>query len=156
MTTDAVRIPVGGRGAVADAMLRGNWSWIAGWLNGRFGVAVREAWVGSQPLPNSSYVWAGWSDGSWAMWWKRRLDITGLLPAFGATPESIRFECELHTGGTWYSTPDELARVENWDLDECDDVRRRGTQTPGISRVTQIVTPIDRTAARVVPARARP
>ena len=79
------------------------------------------------------------------MWWKNRLAEAGLMPAEKSPPSDVCVFTTLHTGGTWYSTPEELARLVFSDLPEFADT----TATPGIARTPHRPEPIDAVAARV-------
>lgn len=138
-------------GPAGRAFQRRDFAWLAGWLTARFGVPVAADRVaGWQPDPR----WVGliedsWSDGSWACWWKNRMEAAGLFGPKCAGVEAVRLEVPMHVFFLAIDETDEqLARLRRKEPGEKDSGPRLAT--PGIERVVTMPAPIDRTAAAVV------
>lgn len=132
-------------GPASQAMRRHDWPWVAGWLSGRFGVDVSANWIASNKPKNG--FGSCWSDGSWAMWWKRRLELAGLFRT--ARPSLNTFDLygvPLNIGFIGIEETEEMKQR----LPEKDGKPVNRIATPGIERTMQKPTPIDRVAARVV------
>lgn len=137
-------------GVAADAVYSGAYHFLAGWVCGNFpGVEVDGFWVEEQLRRHAARRVAdnpfAWSDSSWRMWWKNRVEESGLLPPGCRLDPVSHAAGTLHTGGTWYSTPEEMERLKFPD----DFVAAATVATPGIERVSTRPGPIDRVAAVV-------
>jgi hypothetical protein len=139
-------------GAVERAVKDGDWSWVAGWVAGRFGKAVTTEWCENccRELTQGRMNGARWSDGSWALYWKTQLINDGYFSSPTVGVETFRLEVPLHVFFLSLEESDEMLQRLKRKEPEDDGNKRRKVATPGIERVTTSPEPIDRVAARVV------
>lgn len=138
----------GPTGPLGLAMAARDAGFIAGWVSGKYGATVTREWVWLR-LSRARFpgYTRGYSDGSWASWWKRRLEEDGRFESGGTPPEPIDFVTELHVGFVAIEeTAEMLARLAG------EKAEAGGPATPAIERVMTRPQPIDRTAAIVVGA----
>ena len=139
-------------GAVEVACERCDWSWIAGWIYGKWGCEVTPEWVfANRPEVVKLGGSPVWSDGSWAMYWKTQVIKShvrwGKEPV--RHPLTVPFDkaatATLHVFFISLEETEEMIfRLRN-DRSPA----KSGPATPGIERVMTRPEPIDRTAARV-------
>lgn len=150
---------------IRRAVAARDWTFLAGWCSGRWGVevdparlgaAVDDFWVDEatrELADRTRLVDLGldasclWSNGSWAMWLKNRVEeAAGKFP-HGSAPRLGRLEVILHMGFLCVEElPWHLANLCRKD----DTPVPGGPSTPGIERTLTSPEPIDRTAAKVV------
>lgn len=144
-----------------DACVNKDASWVAGWLSARLMVDVPVATVagwldrladiigdrdGRGPDDAARhrlrYTSGGWCD----LWLRARLtEEDWFKPGMGYAPE-IQLPVELHIGFlSVHETEEMLDRLRRRD----DTPVPAGPATPGIERTQEVVSPIDRVAARV-------
>lgn len=142
---------------VATAVLSRNWSFVAGYLTGRFGVDVSAEqvaeWFGEWNKKHRGQlgIFAGhvWPGSTWMMFFKNRMKDAGLLPGvetcgIGCLPD---FRCVgvLHVGAvTVLSTEEQLARLHNESPSRDSQVARSK-----IATTNQLIAPVDSLAAKV-------
>lgn len=130
---------------VESAVKAGNWEWLAGYIYGRFGVAVAAGWC-EQACDGCRPCY--WSDGSWAAWWKCRLIEAGHWPPGECEPPAVRFGTPIHGGFLSVPETDEHLRR----LRTVEPTQVPGAPilaVPGIRYTLEKPTPINRVAARV-------
>ena len=126
--------------------------WLACWLVNVF-PGIPEAAVLemlTQWVQRAATMGFGWQDDDWRMWFENRLREVGWTPPCGGRSEPGRLVVPLHVFFIHIEeNPTHLENLCRWHAETLEEAFR-GPSTPGIERATQILTPIDRTARRVV------
>lgn len=136
-------------GPLSRAMRAGDWTFVVGFVAGRFGVVVSmaqvERWWKRRPGGDPRNRCEDWSDGTFAMWLKNRLGEAGLLVGHPGDNSFGSLFVELHVGFlSVEETPEQLALLRRSDSTPV----RKGPDTPGIVR-RGTVGPVNRVVARV-------
>jgi hypothetical protein len=142
-------------GAIERANAEGDWGWLAEWISRRFNVFVNGDWV---YMHRPEIRRPGWSDGSWAMWYKSQLIADNRIwhgQDGEEPPPIICLKVVMHCFFLSVpETPEQLARLRGRD-NSADEATPR-LQTPAIERTLESPTPINRTAAKVVGLNSEP